>query len=274
MRTMLVLCAAIVLTVTACQSAPTVVATSPTVGIATATPAPVSTPTTTPSPVPTPTVEKILADSYTAMQKASSVKTVSTREGQPRQLQGSTVRKLGRMTVSAQFQSSPGHQIDSFSSVTTSFSEGTKFSVIRIGPKLWSKSDRINSGGQVTSEGTWAVSDPGTFQWPSQFFGKVLDPILESRTFEFQPEIRKLEGSELKDGVMSYRLVLSGRAYDRGQESLRGAITKVLWIDQTTLRWVAEETTTKWDDTGETYVFTTSYSDYDKDQGIKQPPGF
>lgn len=261
----------VVVVTTGGQKAPVAVATASPV-VATATAIPTATPT--PSPSPSPTAEKILADSYSAMQKVTSVKTAAIREGQPRQLQGNTVRKLGRMTATAQFQTSVGHLSDSFSSVTTSFSDGTRFSVIRIGPKLWSKSDRINASGQVTTEGTWSVSEPAVFNWPSQFFGKPLDPVLESRSFDLQADTRKLEGAESKDGTMSYRLTLSGRTNDRGQASLRGTVTTVLWISTQTLHWVSEEITTKWDDTGETYVFTTAYSDYDKDQGVKPPPGF
>lgn len=254
------------------------------VAVVTASPAAVSTsavstsppptPTPSPSPSPSPTAEKILADSYAAMQKATSVKTAANLEGQPRRLQGSAVLKRGRMTVAAQFQTSPDRRSDAFSSVTTSFSEGTHFSVIRIGSKLWSKSGRINSTGQVTSEGTWTASAPVDFRWPSEFFGKPLDPVLESRSFDLQADTRKLEGVESKSGVMAYRLTLSGRTYDRGQASLQGTVNTVLWISTQTLLWVSVEITTKWDDTGETYTSNTTYSDYDKDQGIKPPPGF
>lgn len=266
-----VLILGVVVVTTGGQKAPVAVATaSPVVTTAPATP----TATPTPSPSPSPTAEKILADSYAAMQKVTSVKTAGSREGQPRQLQGTAVRKPGRMAVAAQFQTSPGNRSDAISSVTTSFSEGTRLSVIRIGSKLWSKSDRIGGNGQVTTEGTWSVSEPAVFNWPSQFFGKPLDPVMESRSFDLQADTRKLEGVESKDGTMSYRLTLSGRINDRGQASLRGTVTTVLWISTQTLRWVGEEITTKWDDTGETYVSATTYSDYDKDQGIKPPPGF
>lgn len=227
-----------------------------------------------PSSSPSLTVEKLLADSYAVMQKASSVTMASAREGQPRQLSGTSVRKLGRMIEVTKQQASPDHSADSFSRVTTSFSDGTTSSTVRIGPKLWSKIDRINVSGQITSEGTWLVSEPAMFRWPSTFFGKPLDPVLESRSFDLQIESRKLEGTESKAGVIAHRLTLAGRTFDRGQASLRGAVTAVLWIDAATMRWVAEEITTKWDDTGEAYVSTTMYSDYEKDQGIKPPPGF
>lgn len=230
--------------------------------------------TPSPSPSASPTAEKILADSYAAMQKVTSVKTATAREGQPRQVSGANVRKLSRMTEVTQLQTSPDHESDSLSRITTSSSDGTKSSVVRIGAKLWSKIDRIDSGGQVTSAGSWQVSEPATLRLPSPFFGKVVDPILESRAFELQPESRRLEGSEQKAGVMAYRIILSGRTFDRGQALLRGAVTTVLWIDVATMRWVAEEVTTRWDDTGETYTSNATYSDYDKDQGIKPPPGF
>lgn len=253
------------------------------VAVATASPTPVSTlavstsppptPTPSPSPSPSPTAEKILADSYAAMQKVTSVKTVATRDGQPRQLSGANARKLGRMTEVTQLQVSPDHGSDSLSRITTSFSDGTRFSVVRIGAKLWSKIDRIDSGGQVTSAGSWQVSEV-ILRLPSPFFGKVLDPILDSRAFELQAESRNLDGLEQKAGVMAHRVTLSGRTNDRGQAALRGAVTSVLWIEAATMRWVAEEVTTKWDDTGETYTSNTTYSDYDKDQGIRPPPGF
>lgn len=258
------------------QNTPVVVATaSPVVTTPTATPTLVP----TPSPSPTPTAEKILTDSYQAMQKVTSVKIVSSREGQPRRLQqfagsGPAVRKLGPESSVAQYQRSRGTEGDGFISATTNLTEGTKFTVVRIDPKMWSKTDRVSSSGQVTSEGGWSANEQVRFQWPSQFFGKPLDPVLESRVFDLQAERVKLEGTEQKDGVTSYRITLTGRTVERGQESLKGVVTMLLWIDTVTLRWVRQDTTTKWEDTGEIFHSTSSYLDFDKDQGIKPPPGF
>lgn len=257
--------------------APVVVATASPTPVSTSavpTPSPAPTLTPSPSPSPSPTAEKILADSYAAMQKVTSVKTATAREGQPRQVSGANVRKLGRMTEVTQLHVSPDHGSDSLSRITTSFSDGTKSSVVRIGAKLWSKIDRIDSGGQVTSAGSWQVSEPATLRLPSPFFGKVVDPILESRAFELQADSRTLHGLEQKAGATAYRITVSGRTNDRGQAALRGAVTAVLWIEAGTMRWIVEEVTTKWDDTGETFTSNTTYSDYDKDQGIKPPPGF
>lgn len=260
-------------------------------GVQTPTPSvPAAVATVTPSPLPS--AEKLLADSYLAMQQVKAVKVVSQAKGAVRSLttlpgqattasEGSTDRK-----ITATYAATPDHAADARFIVSESVTLGqpSRSTAWLIGSNAWQRLDAIDANGAVVRAGAvtqFPASDvrnilggQPTYRFPNQGFGALPANFVLGNT-QGTLTSKKVDGLETKNGLSSYRIALTG-TIDGSSGGVQfpewnGTMVGALWIDATSLRWVRLEMTATFADGVRKHTISDEYSDYDKDPGIKAP---
>ena len=248
----------------------------------------------TATPTPLPDAEKLLVDSFVAMQQVKAVKVVSEAKGAVRNLarlpgqaltasEGSTDTK-----TTASFFSTPDHSADARQIVRTERAGAFTFRSTSwlVGNNFWQKIDNIDSSGAVVREGAVEQEPPGsstmqivlggqpTYRFPSQNFGRST-PFFGLANSQGTFTSKKVDALETKNGLPSYRIALTG-TIDGSSSGVQfpewnGTMVGALWIDATSLRWVRVEMTATFADGVRKHTISDEYSDYDKDPGIKVP---
>lgn len=244
---------------------------------ATASQSPSTQPAGTPTPLPS--AEKLVPDSFVAMQRVVSAKGTQRTKGAFRvysSRSGQTQTVDTASTSSVEFQSSPDHRADASRSEAESLF-GTKRSVtrsVRIGRLTFFRTEdpdaTPNPAPSVIPHGLWTPSlskDP--FVFPDPTFGKFGQFAIQN-TPPVVPSAPQVNGVELRGGVAAYELSSAGTLSDSGQQLLRGGSTETLWIATDTLLWLRWERTRKYDD-GASYSEAIDYSDYNVPNVISAP---
>jgi len=258
--------------VSACSAAGPQDQTTAVATLASATPSPQP----TPSPSPTlPPADKLLGDSYTAMQRITSVKTTTSLKGTRRSYDATLGLRSAESAVTgaAVFQASADRKTDAYQSDLTQISDPPRSQTIVIGTELFSKLDRLPDPAHGLAGGSYPWSGPvlqrQPYLFPSETFGQFDGfPSSDPAVKQAPPTT---EGIVQRGATATYKVTSAGSLVDFGQPLLRGSYAVTVWIAVDSLLWTRWERSKVYGD-GQRFDESQDYADYNVPNVITRPP--
>lgn len=249
---------------------------SPSVSVPTTTASPVSATTPspaspTPSPSPTlPPADKLLSESYSAMQRVTSVRVATSKQGVLRSYNTVSGVRSGEIGVTGTiaFQQSADRKTDAYHQDVAyqkvdQVNDTTRSRAIRIGAEAFFQTERRSLG-----VGPWTlVPQQEPLLFPDEGFARF-DAVVDSAV-KLSPS--KTEGIVQRGATATYKVTSTGPLVDSGQALLRGTYVRTVWIAVDGLLWMRAELSKIYED-GQRYDESTDFSDYNVPNVIARPP--